>query len=150
MRGFQSSMDPRPNLGLGDLKIADTVLVVWPTGKKSTLLTQVPTNQILKLSQAQANAGAPDLSFLRPPAKPLFQNITASVRIPWEHHESTFYDWDRDRLLYFLYSTEGPRLATGDVNGDGREDFFVGGAKSQPRRYFPANCGWPFPGHQTT
>ncbi len=136
MRGFQSSMDPRPNLGVGNLATIDTVLVVWPAGKKSTLLTRVPTNQTLKLVQNEANAGVPDLSFLRAPAKPLFQNITASVRIPWEHRESTFYDWDRDRLLFFLYSTEGPRLATGDVNGDGREDFFAGGAQGQPGALF--------------
>lgn len=136
MRGFQSSMDPRPNLGVGSLAVVDTVLVVWPTGKKSTLLTQVPTNQVLKLAQAQANGGPADLSFLRPPSKKIFQDITATVRIPWEHRESTFYDWDRDRLLFFLYSTEGPRLATGDVNGDGREDFFVGGAKGQPGAVF--------------
>ncbi len=136
MRGFQSSMDPRPNLGLGELTKIDTVLVVWPGNQRTTLLTQVPTNQTLKLSQAEANAGPPNLSFLRPPTKPLFQDITAAVNIPWQHQESTFYDWDRDRLLFFLYSTEGPRLATSDVNGDGREDFFVGGAAGQAGAIF--------------
>ena len=136
MRGFQSSMDPRPNLGLGPLATIDTVLVVWPGGQRTTLLTQVPTNQTLTLAQAEANAGPPNLSFLRPPAKPLFQDVTAAVRIPWRHRESTFYDWDRDRLLFFLYSTEGPRLAVGDVNGDGREDFFVGGAAGQAGAIF--------------
>lgn len=136
MRGFQSSMDPRPEFGLGDIKQVDTVLVVWPTGNKMTLLTHVATRQTLKLSQADANIEQTEIPWLKPAGRPLFQNATAAAAIAWKHRENQFYDWDRDRLLYFLYSTEGPRVATGDVNGDGREDFFICGAKDQPGAVF--------------
>ena len=136
MRGFQSSMDPRPNFGLGNITKLDTVLVVWPTGDKMTLLTNVPTRQALKLSQADANAVKTGIPWLKPPGRPVFQNAGAASAIRWKHREDQFYDWDRDRLLYFLYSTEGPRVAVGDINGDGKEDFFICGAKDQPGAVF--------------
>ena len=136
MRGFQSSMDPRPNIGLGAISKIDTVLVVWPAPGKVTLLTGVSANQTLKLSQAEATLKTFDIPWLKPARTPLFQNTTAAAGINWRHEEDEFYDWDRDRLLYFLYSTEGPRVATGDVNGDNREDFFICGAKGQPGAVF--------------
>ena len=136
MRGFQSSMDPRQNIGMGSIAKADTVLIKWLTGDKMTLLTNVPANQTLHLSQKDANMQMAAIPWLQPGRHPLFKNSTAATGITWKHRENQFYDWDRDRLLYFLYSTEGPRVATGDVNGDGREDFFICGAKDQPGAVF--------------
>ncbi|MCC7245513.1 MAG: CRTAC1 family protein [Saprospiraceae bacterium] len=136
MRGFQSSMDPRPLIGLGNITSIDTVLVVWPTGDKVTLMNKVPVNQTLKLAQADANVNAFPLPWLQTPASYPFEKMAASATPKWEHRESSFFDWDRDRLLYFLYSTEGPRMATGDVNGDGRQDYFVCGAAGQSGAVF--------------
>jgi enediyne biosynthesis protein E4 len=131
MRGFQSSMDPRPNFGVGDWAQIDTLLVEWPNGR-STLLANVPTNQILTLAQAEANLDEwPAKPWLRPVATARFKDVTAQMGMDWSHRESDFEDWDRDRLLFFKYSTEGPRLAVGDVNGDQMDDLFVCGAAGQ-------------------
>ncbi len=35
-----------------------------------------------------------------------------------------------------MLSTEGPKICKGDVNGDGREDFYIGGAKDSPGTLF--------------
>lgn len=132
VRGFQSSMDPRPNIGLGAFSTIDSVWVVWPTpDQKATLLTGVKANQTLRLKQSEANINQAKLPWLHPPTKPLFANTSAVHTIPWSHQENPFFDWDRDRLLYFRYSTDGPRLAVGDLNGDGLEDFFACGAAGQ-------------------
>lgn len=144
MRGFQSSMDPRPNFGLSAFEKIDTVLIEWPSGK-ATLLTNVPTNQVLKLAEREANLPqAPAKAWLQGPGKPLFEDLTASLNTGWQHQESPFFDWDRDRLLYFRYSTEGPRMAVGDVNGDGRDDYFIGGAAGQAGAVFVQTAGGKF------
>jgi hypothetical protein len=54
------------------------------------------------------------------------------MSVNFSHKENDFVDFDRDHITYHMLSTEGPRMTKGDVNGDGRDDFFVGGAKDQP------------------
>ncbi|MBX2926981.1 MAG: VCBS repeat-containing protein [Saprospiraceae bacterium] len=128
MRGFQSTVDSRPLFGLGEIKTADSLIVEWYDGR-TTVLTKVPTNQALKLSVKDA------LRILRTASKPapaLFSEINDATVPDFRHIENSFVDFDRDRLIYHKLSTEGPRIALGDVNGDGRMDFFIGGAKDQP------------------
>jgi hypothetical protein len=52
--------------------------------------------------------------------------------VDFSHKENDFVDFDRDHITYHMLSTEGPRMTKGDVNGDGRDDLFVGGAKDHP------------------
>ena len=127
-RGFQSSVDPRLHFGLGDAARADSLTVVWPD-RRFQRLTNVPANQPLRLSQAQAG-GRYDY---RPAAaaEPLFTDVTTQHRIPYRHAENDFYDTNREPLVTHLLSTEGPALAVADVNGDGLDDMYAGGAKWQ-------------------
>lgn len=130
VRGFESAVDPRPNFGLGKIEQVDTVLVEFLSGK-SLILTKVKTNQILKISEAEATLPRQPKTWLLPKGKPLLADLTSTFSIPYKHEENDFTDWDRDRLLYFQYSKEGPRLAAADVDGDGLEDIFAGGAAGQ-------------------
>lgn len=128
IRGFESSMDPRPNLGLGKIDTVEQILIEWPDGK-GNLLSNVPTNQVLRLDQKDGVS----LADIKHPVEingPLFQPVAGLME--FVHKENDFVDFDRDHLIYHMVSTEGPRMSNGDVNGDGRDDFFIGGAKDQP------------------
>jgi hypothetical protein len=127
-RGFQSSVDYVLTFGIGGLDTVGSVTVEWPDGRAS-LLTDVPANQRVTLRQSQS---APAKPLTTPSATPLFTDITDSVALGFVHRENAFDDFRRERLLPKMLSLEGPFMAVSDVDGDGLEDAFVGGAKGQP------------------
>lgn len=123
-RGFESSVDPRPNLGLGMIDTVEQVRVQWPDGKE-TIINNVATNRLLALDQRDAvDVLAPNSIH----ATPIFEKVVSSP-VNHKHQESNFVDFDRDKLMYHMLSAEGPRVSKGDVNGDNLDDFYIGGAK---------------------
>ena len=135
VRGFQSTVDPRPNFGLGNIEVLDELIIDWYNGTQ-TILKNVKTNQTITIpieksaatnrTIEQSNTSSHDLHGSN---QTIFKDITADFSMPYRHIENTYADFDRERLLYHMNSTEGPRIAKGDVNGDGREDLYIGGAK---------------------
>lgn len=128
-RGFQSAVEPILTFGLGTDTLVDRIEIRWPDGGFQTL-GRTQANQLLLIVQdSSAQPAGPA------PARPAI--FSASKQQPdFAHSENDFSDFDREPLLPNLLSTQGPRLAQGDVNGDGREDLFVGGAKGQPGAVF--------------
>jgi enediyne biosynthesis protein E4 len=137
MRGYESSMDTRPNIGLGKHAVVDSVIVIWPDGK-ATIMDSIRTNQTIRLSQADAKE-YPSLQFNSKKNKVLFQEIKDKQKIDFVQKENVFVDFDRDFLIYQMLSTEGPRIAVADVNGDKRDDFYIGGPKDQPGSLYIQN-----------
>lgn len=128
-RGYLSSMEPALHFGLGNVQKVDTVLVTWPNGKKQ-LLTDVTTNQEIVLHQKEADELEAQDGVM--PMSPLLFQEMDSTLIPFKHRENEFVDFKIQPLLPHMHSRNGPGLAVADVNGDGLEDVYVGGAAGQP------------------
>jgi hypothetical protein len=128
-RGFQSSVDYNLVFGLGRRDKIDSLRVDWPDGRVSSFRDIAANRQVTVQQSGATKLSAPSSSLLAPP---LFTDVTDAIALPYKHQENEFVDFSRERLLPKLLSTEGPPLAVADVNGDGLDDMYVGGAKSQP------------------
>jgi hypothetical protein len=127
-RGFQSSVDYALTFGVGARDTIDSLRIDWPDGR-TTIRTAVAADQHLTLRQADAGAAPPATAT---PVTPVLTDATSRVAFDYTHRENAFVDFDRERLIPKMLSTEGPFMAVADVNGDGLDDAFVGGAKEQP------------------
>lgn len=127
-RGFMSAVAPILTFGLGKTsKLIDTVKVIWESGKVQ-ILTKVKPNTVLTLNEkdAQLPSSQPDKI-----ATFTFTEVPDKLNIGFTHQENQYFDFTRESLMPFKVSTEGPKMAIGDVNGDGKNDLYVCGAKNQ-------------------
>jgi hypothetical protein len=138
-RGFESSVDRRLHFGFGKASSIDSLVVIWPD-RRHQVLRGVAINRALTISQSDAHTR--DSPPKRPP--PLFEDITAKTKVDFKHDEDAFVDFNREPLIPHMLSTEGPKLAVADVNGDGLDDFYVGGAKWQSGKLFVQNGNGTF------
>jgi len=127
VRGYLSSVEPLVHFGLGKTTRLDSVTVMWYDGKKN-VLKQVMTNQQLEVNY---NTSILDTN-TKVESKPLLAEATSKVfQNPFIHKENVYDDFKDQLLLPHKLSQNGPCITVGDVNNDGLDDFFVGGASEQ-------------------
>jgi hypothetical protein len=130
-RGYESSVEPILHFGLGDTDKIDSLHIFWPTGGRQAVY-DVEANQSLEVDQnenrkafANDETGFQRFIMSRPELDPVFV-----------HTENEYNDFDREVLLPHKMSQFGPALAVADVNGDGLDDFYVGGALGFPGKLY--------------
>ena len=131
VRGYLSAVDNTIHFGLGNSEIIDRLKVVWPSGKVQEL-QNINANSTITLIESQAN----DTDSII--AKPE-QWLKRSNPIEFTHKENEFNDFFKEVLLPYKQSTLGPCITKGDINGDGKDDLFIGGALGQSAQIFIQN-----------
>ncbi|MDZ7606989.1 MAG: VCBS repeat-containing protein [Cyclobacteriaceae bacterium] len=135
-RGFQSSVAPGLIFGLGKTDNLDSVQVIWPDGKMQ-VLQSVKANQTLTLSYAEAEL---HWSPVRNQRQSLFTEEGSSAFVGnTKHTENTYNDFLQDPMSYQALSMEGPKIISGDVNGDQLSDIVLLGAADDPNKLFIQN-----------
>jgi enediyne biosynthesis protein E4 len=128
-RGFYSSVEPMFQIGLGTNQQVARIELNWAEGKHQ-ILENIPANQRLLLRLADASPGK------TPPIAPLTACFEPEKPLGFVHHENTFEDFDREKLLPHRLSRLGPCLSSADWNGDALSDLYVGGAAGQAGKVF--------------
>ncbi len=125
-RGFMSASQTTLHFGLGNAQ-PDSVLIVWPD-QRFQLIRNPEVNKKLTVKQDEAS-GRFDFEAWFPLPQSGWEK--AGDLSGWKHQENDFVDFNRQYLIPQAQSTRGPKLAVGDINNDGLEDFYVCGAKGQ-------------------
>jgi len=139
-RGFESSVDLRLTFGLGNDPKIDSVTIVWENDKQQ-VMRQVRADSVYTVNQKEASGTwKPELES----GKKQFSDVTAGSGIDFTHKEADYVDYNQNPLIKQMYSRLGPALAVGDVNKDGLDDVYIGGATGQGGRLYYQNKGGSF------
>lgn len=140
-RGFQSSVTRIPHIGLGAETEVDSVLIIWPDDSMMKLV-EVSINKRLPVYQRQSTSSYTYTS--KKIDQGLFSDVTDEVGVVFRHNENNYVDFNMEPLIPHYLSTQGPPVTVADVNGDGLEDFYVGGALGQAGELWLQNVDGTF------
>jgi len=132
VRGYRSSHQNIAHFGLGTTSKVDSVYISWHNGKHHVSYN-VDVNKKLVVNESDANnITVPDS---RTPS--LFETVNPNeIGLDYAHKENLYDDFEKEILLPYKQSTQGPFIKKADVNDDGYMDIVVGGASGQPTTLF--------------
>jgi hypothetical protein len=141
-RGYLSSVEDNLHFGIGNQKIIDSVWVEWPDGNKQ-IYTNIEANNTLNVSYKKTEIK--ELSSLyKIINKQLFSEVTNQININYKHNENDFNDFEKESLLPHKMSILGPAMSVIDLNSDGLDDFYIGGAKGYSGKMYVQNSNGTF------
>ncbi|MEO9805109.1 MAG: VCBS repeat-containing protein [Reichenbachiella sp.] len=133
-RGYQSSMNNEIHFGIGNANAVDSVIVQWPYQSKETIRS-IQANKTLSVTYRDDNEEIARKTDIQT----LFKRVDQSRGINFAHKENLFVDFKVQSLLPHKISEFGPGIAVGDIDEDGDDDFYVGGAANALGHLFRQN-----------
>jgi enediyne biosynthesis protein E4 len=131
VRGYLSTSERFLHFGLGTKNKVDSVRVIWPDGRFE-VVKNVKVNQVIKIKHQ------PTLpKYVQPKAKPvLLEEVETEYGLTFKHLEANFVDFNVQKTIPHKYSETGPSIAVGDIDGNGLEDFYLGGSSKVEGTFF--------------
>lgn len=134
-RGMYSCSEPDAHFGLGKETLVDEIKIQWPNDKIS-ILKEVQANQTISVDYQKSN---PVNRVIDEPIAAMLSVVSDTSILRYNHTENEFDDYKMQVLMPHKMSTQGPHLTKGDINNDGLEDLFIGGAVKEPDQLFVQN-----------
>ena len=138
-RGFQSVVDQTLHFGLGKQSQVDRIEVIWPDGI-TQFVENVKANQVLNIDKTKAQR----TPFENDNTPSIFKAANNILQPAFVHKENDHDDFEDELLLPHKNSQFGPFLSSGDVNGDGLKDFYIGGASGQAGQLYIQDAAGKF------
>ncbi len=139
-RGMYSCSEQLAHFGLGASEHVKAIVVRWTDGTY-TQLTDIKADQTLSVvySESAKEASSSIIEALIQPKEEdqsYLTYIPPSSSVSYLHKENEFDDYTYQVLLPHKMSTFGPHISEGDVNGDGLDDFYIGGSATYKGKLF--------------
>ena len=124
-RGYLSSVSNKLHFGLGNVTHVPKLEIIWPNGDIQWI-ENVQSNQLLDIIYKSPLEKQNSDTLINN------QHLFSKTTFNFEHKEHLFNDYKKQLLLPHKLSQTGPAFAKSDINNDGLEDLFIGGAHGEP------------------
>lgn len=130
---YLSGSEPRVTFAADPDNDNHKITVKWPSGKTS-VIENVAANRNYDIYESEMGEARPLPKTNNEVQSSIFEDI--SSRINHRHSSDSYNDFERQPLLPFKLSAEGPGIAWIDYDQDGDDDLFIGGNSNDKLRVY--------------